>query len=368
MPGPRTEADHVRHHRARKEIHTERDRLLSRASRLKEIQRFLPDDTKDRVRAALTALELTMFAMVSYITMICMWFYLYHFSFTIPVVVFVVLVALGGMLMIMARSRQLGWRHPWVIWYAGSLFIAGTFIGLVVAFYLYVHHLAYYWRLKEMRTYTNVAAAQSAGEFSDGGVFLWTEDTRIDVMRSVGYKSRWTGHTYCVAPLVDNSMTNADDLNYWVIGMDCCESRAAFHCNNAGDATVKTAMAVLEPQDIARPFMLWAVPGSVSPMYKSAIRLQQATYYTRAAAHPKLLVWAKDPIRMRNQFYSTATITCIWISIILFVVLFSIASYFSWTCTQQELKETLNRWETGVFVEEIVEGIKKRHDWQEHVT
>merc|ERR1719183_2256106 len=96
---------------------------------------------------------------------------------------------------------------------------------------MYYKHLVYYLRYTEMRTYSNVGGSQGVTQFNDGSMFLFTQDSRLDVLRSVGYKSRWTGQTYCVAPVVDSTMTNANHINFWAVGEDCCLAR--FHgCEN----------------------------------------------------------------------------------------------------------------------------------------
>jgi len=342
MPAPASVGDHVRHHRARKEIHTERDRLLKRADRVTQIKQLLPDDSKDRARAVLMSFPMSLGAMVSYVIMIFFWFRIYHFSFAAGFIAFTMLLFSAGLMCVCSESKLMGRERPWLFW-LGILFGAATLVGLLVGAYLYFQHVAYYWRLEEMRTYTNVAPAQSPSEFRDGGLFLWSDDTRLDIMRSVGYKSRWTGQTYCVAPIVDNSMSDAMDVNFWAVGMNCCGTRADFSCNSAGDASVKSAMTLLEPEDLARPFMKWAARPPVAPRYERALKLQQATYFTRSASKPKLVIWTKDPVGMRKSFYNEARTQCIWISIIIFILMLVAANFICWRIKKGELKHTIVR-------------------------
>merc|ERR1719331_1519030 len=100
-----------------------------------------------------------------------------------------------------------------------------TLVGLFVGFFLYYRLLVYYQHYTDMRTYSNVGGSQPVTQFKNGSMFLFTQDTRLDVMRSVGYKSRWTGQVYCVAPVVDSTMTNANNINFWAVGENCCLAR-----------------------------------------------------------------------------------------------------------------------------------------------
>merc|ERR1719181_266254 len=101
-------------------------------------------------------------------------------------------------------------------------------------------------------------------------MLLWTEDTRLDPMRAVGFKSRWTGQTYCAAPIVDSTMNSANDINYWAVGENCCSARAEFHCDDAADPTTRSALVLLEPEDVAGrscsgPCRAQCIPASSGP-------------------------------------------------------------------------------------------------------
>jgi len=197
---------------------------------------------------------------------------------------------------------------------------------------MYFQHLVYYQRYLEMRTYSNVGGSQSSSQFNDGSMFLFTQDTRLDVMRSVGYKSRWTGETYCVSPVVDSTMTNANEISFWAVGTNCCMARGEFVCEDASDAKTMSALVVLEPEDVVRPFMRWAVAGSVYPRYERSIKLQEAAYAVRAAKKIKMLYWVKDPIQKQNSFYDTAKSTTITFAVLLWVFLLFLSYFICYKC------------------------------------
>lgn len=309
----RTAQDSLRQHRARQAVLGERDNLLKGANKRTTIDKFIPSDGKDQARAALITLGLATVGLIPYMVMVLMWFFKYHKSFANTLVAFVLLLVVAVGMVVGSRKRALGRDRQW-LWWLGLLWGQATIVGAVLGFFCYFRHLAYYWKYEEMRTYTNVAASQDAAAFGDGSMFLFTEDTRLDFMRSVGYRSRWTGGTYCAAPIVDSTMNNAQDIFYWAIGEECCNPRAEFHCDDAEDFQTRSALVVLEPEDVVRPFMRWAVQGASYPKYEEAIKLQEATYFTKAALRPKLIRWSRDPIAMKDAYYWSAATACGWVS------------------------------------------------------
>lgn len=307
----RTANDHLRQHRAKQALHTERDRLVSTSD--KRTSKEAPGDGKDRARAVLVTLGLATVGALPYMIMVLLWFFSYHQSFVNTLAVFLVLLVLSASACMGSSKRALGVERRW-LWWLGILSGQATLVGTILGFCLYFQTLAYYWKYEEMRTYTNVAASQDATAFGDGSMFLFTEDTRLDAMRAVGYRSRWDGKTYCVAPIVDSSMSNEQDIYYWAIGEGCCSVRAEFHCNDATTYNTRSALVVLEPWDVVRPFMRWAVKGAAYPKYEDALRLQEATYFTKAALRPKFIYWSRDPSALKDSFYWNAANVCGWVS------------------------------------------------------
>merc|ERR1719262_37415 len=146
----------------------------------------------------------------------------FHNSFSQTMVVLIVFLLTSLGMAIASSRRALGKDRPWLRCLAGLL-ATSTIIGTLVGFDLYYHHIVYYWKYSEMRTYTNVAAAQNSNAFQDGGMFLFTEDTKVDISQAVGFQSKWTRKTYCTAPVIDSTMGPSDEISYWAIGEGCCQ-------------------------------------------------------------------------------------------------------------------------------------------------
>lgn len=327
--------DHSRHQRAKQEVFSERDHLLKRADRKLKMADLMPIDGKDKARAILYALCLAGTAFLAYVIMICMWFLVYHNSFASTIGVFVALLALSAIFCIFSSAKVLGRDRSWLFW-LGVLTAQAVIVGAVVGFILYFNSLVYYFRYQEMRSYTNVAASQQTQAFRDASMILWTEDTRLDAARSVGFMSRWTGDTYCAAPVVDAAMTGEQPIQFWAVGENCCDSRAEFHCGDSEDMTVRSALVILEPEDIVRPYMRWAVGAPIMPKYINALRMHQAAYFTTVSQTPKFVIWTRDPIALKNAYYSNARTSCIWVSVIYYFLLLGMSYAVGWVLVRRE--------------------------------
>eukprot|EP00930_Biecheleria_cincta_P034934 TRINITY_DN24074_c0_g1_i1.p1 TRINITY_DN24074_c0_g1~~TRINITY_DN24074_c0_g1_i1.p1 ORF type:complete len:344 (-),score=44.16 TRINITY_DN24074_c0_g1_i1:90-1121(-) len=304
----------ARAHHAKQTVMGERDRLLAFANKRIDTQKYRPADGKDRARAVVWSLPLLLGPVFAFSAVVIAWFFLYHSSIVMfsALVMTLLLVSVG--LSLFSFKWISGKERPW-LWWAGFFTGQAVFAALVVGFFVYYHYLAYYWKYEEMRTYTNVAAAQDDESFIDGSMFLWTEDTRLDTQRAVGYKSKWTGQTYCVAPLVDTTMSTEAPIYYWAIGEDCCDARSDFQCGDAEDGSTRSALVALEPADVVRPYMRWAVRGSAYDRYLKAVRLEEATYMTKAADNPTFVYWSKDPLALKDSFYTDGVNLCVKVSL-----------------------------------------------------
>lgn len=335
-------ADALRMQRARQVIHSERDKLLKRADKRTDLSRFLPSDGKDRARAILLTGCLAIVAMTPYVLMILLWFFVFHYSFAQTLVACSVLVLVGALFCAASSKRVLSKERVWMWWF-GVVWMQATVVGLILGFFLYFRGLAYYWKYEEMRTYTNVGASQASESFGDGGMFLFSEDTRLDAVRAVGYKSRWTGMTYCVAPLVDGAMNQASDIHYWAVGDNCCTPRAEFHCDDAQDFSARSALRVLQPEDVVSPFMRWAVTGSSFSSYQKAVALQEATYATKAALRPTFVRWSRDPVTLKDSSYTTPRDICFKFSICYLVLVVTGVYFIAWKIIPRQRAQAVVR-------------------------
>jgi len=301
-------------------MHGERDKLLKRAGQKVDTQKHQTDDGKDRARALLMSFMLLLSPLVTYTFVTLAWFKIFHDSILGFMVVFASMILICIIISVFSLKWVSGKDRPW-LWWLGFFGGQGAIAALFVGFFLYYRYLVYYYRHDEMTAFTNVAPAQDDKAFLDASMFLFTEDARLDVQRAVGYKSRWTGDTYCIAPIVDQTMTSGAPIYYWAVGTNCCESRASFSCDDAADTTTRSALVALEPEDIVRPYMKWAVRGSEYERYSRAMFLETATYLTEAAPEPTFVYWTKDPYGKKADYWGEAISLCFEASAAVFALL-----------------------------------------------
>jgi hypothetical protein len=296
------------------------DKLIGEAAKVKQqLMKWIREDEKAKAWACIHAVIMSFIGILFFLSEVMVWFYPWRRYLWLSIALFLVFLVVLPALIIYYGMRKKD-KRQWII-LMGFLCIVVALIGIIFGFFMYYKHLVYYLRYKEMRSYSNVAGGEAPSQFGDGSMFLFTQYTRLDVMRSVGFKSKWDGNTYCVAPVVDSDMTNADEINFWAVGENCCLARGEFICEDAEDPTTMSALVVLEPTDVVRPMMQWAVAGSVFPKFENAIKLQESAYATRSAQEPKLLYWVKDPISKQDSFYYTAKNITIWTTVLLWVFL-----------------------------------------------
>jgi len=324
-PDPRKKANRLKALRGNRG-----DSMLAEASKVKGVlMKWVREDEKAKAWAVIHSLIMSFVCIGFFLVMMFMWFFVFRKSFFWSAFIFLgCLAASGGIVYYGSKKRD---ERFWII-IMGCVAAVVTCLGLFFGFFMYYRFLVYYLHYVEMRTYSNVGGSQAVTQFSDGSMFLFTQDSRLDIMRSVGYKSRWTGNVYCVSPVVDSTMSSADPINFWAVGEGCCLARGEFACDDAQDSKAMSALVVLEPEDVVRPFMRWAVAGSVYPRYERSIRLQEAAYATRAAPNIKMLYWVKDPVAKQNSFYYKAKDYTIWATVLLWISLlvggFFVCRYF----------------------------------------
>lgn len=208
-------------------------------------------------------------------------------------------------------------RRPWL----GRMLIAAALTGTAGGLHIYYRSMLYYFHYRAAVSYTNIAASQPALMLADAGSVRFTSDSRVDGTRSVGFQSALDATRFCIAPVVDSSMSPTEPVSFFAVGVGCCSWRGRFHCDDAEDASAKGALMSVSPQELVSPFMQWAVRDPVQhESYEDALLLQQAVYATPLAKQVRLLRWTKDPANLQDAFLSQALVTAA-VYIILFTAL-----------------------------------------------
>eukprot|EP00442_Polarella_glacialis_P047022 CAMPEP_0115091196 /NCGR_PEP_ID=MMETSP0227-20121206/25942_1 /TAXON_ID=89957 /ORGANISM="Polarella glacialis, Strain CCMP 1383" /LENGTH=352 /DNA_ID=CAMNT_0002482609 /DNA_START=122 /DNA_END=1180 /DNA_ORIENTATION=- len=162
-----------------------------------------------------------------------------------------------------------------------------------------------YYDIANLNSYLNVDPVGARGaEYMDAGRIVFSEGAKLDVSRSMGFKSK---ETYCVAPVTSGGDgSNASQLmvyDFWAIGTDCCAGSQGgdFRCGSYLDRRARGGLRLMN--DEMRPF------------FRLAVQQAEAAYNIKAV-HPIFLYWMPNPVEEVNQYqtdgvrYYTAGILC----------------------------------------------------------
>jgi len=194
------------------------------------------------------------------------------------------------------------------LWWFGVLCAIGILAGIAAGTFNYYRYLLYYWSYHDLRKYTNVPASQHAAGFADAGMILFTKDSAVDTTGAVGFQDAASaGTVYCVAPIADASMTKNDLVSYFAVGENCCEERANFACDGAGDGGAKSGLVLLDVAKLISPTVAYFVADNqTANAYANAMRLQSAVFGTGNAKETVLVRWTKDPVALQDQYWNKA--------------------------------------------------------------
>jgi len=160
--------------------------------------------------------------------------------------------------------------------------------GAVVGDVNFFSHVEPYYDLINLNTYPGVDPSRARGQqMMDGGTLLFTEDSKLDLSMSMGFKNL---DLYCVAPIVESSHPKQaySSYDFWAVGMNCCSgNRADFHCGEFNN--VRAAAGLRLMHDDQRAF------------YRLAVQQAEAAYKIRAD-HPLFFVWMQDPAAEVNAY------------------------------------------------------------------
>jgi len=176
-------------------------------------------------------------------------------------------------------------------WYLklGFLSFFGIMAGVYLGLYNYHFHFANFWTLDENSSYVNVLPSEPASAHSDAGKLLFTVDSKVEIAKSVGYKSK---DVYCVAPIVDYA---TQKVQYWATGTNCCQPRGGFNCDDVWSPKARSAVVLLD--EIVTPFPL------AHKIYKKAADQACAEWELEQADDPLFVRWVADASAVQEQYY-----------------------------------------------------------------
>lgn len=163
------------------------------------------------------------------------------------------------------------------------------FVAIAIAFgtllghSYYCSHFIQVWSYDNKAGYIGAHAASPALSKSDAGSFAFTKTTHVDVTQPIGYKR---GDVYCVAPIVDDSISDAT-VNFWAVGLNCCGARDAFRCYDSLDPRARGGMVVAAERESD-------FHSDPLEMYKKAAEIASARYDLVQSPNVMFVYWIYD--------------------------------------------------------------------------
>lgn len=172
-------------------------------------------------------------------------------------------------------------------------------VGNVLGHFMYQTYLGPYHELSRLKVYKGINPAVTSGtEVMDAGLVEFNDYTAVGIDRARGSCYKNYGHTYCIAPIVNNGkMTPIGTGNspsngmydYFAVGVDCCTCpNTDFRCGEWFNPDANGGLRSIDAD--ARPFYHLAVDN-------------WAASYGKDVGHPVFFTWVQDPVRSFNGYW-----------------------------------------------------------------
>jgi len=209
----------------------------------------------------------------------------YHHFYVIVWFLVMVCAAMALLFFVISPRNKKGPMYM----YLGFLCSLAIIFGIILGMYDHFEFMMTYWSYNEYRVYTDVLPSEPAAAHADAGTMVFTEDSRVDTTKALGYKA---GTVYCVAPILDDSQSAR--VEYWAAGVDCCSQRADFNCDDSWDPKAKSGVVIIDNgSPVTNKF----------DMYMKAVHQAEAAYGVVAAPKPIFVRWSTDPVKVEEEFW-----------------------------------------------------------------
>merc|ERR1719401_1948671 len=159
--------------------------------------------------------------------------------------------------------------------------VAATFLGV----FTYLEFLGKYWNARGSHSYANVLPSEDAAGYADAGKLVFADEARLDVSRALGYKDV---NVYCVAPVLDDSPLT--EVQFWAVGVDCCDRRGSFDCDDAWDSDARSGVVV-------SPLRHWHA------QYALAVQQAEHAFELASTQQPVFVRWVVDPDKVTRNYF-----------------------------------------------------------------
>jgi len=260
----------------------------------------------------LTTTGLIILPWLLFVGLSCLFTFLYHRFYDIIWIVVIFCIILSLIPIAFGGSRK-----TVAFLFIGLLCLVATVSATACGLYNYHENMFGYWSYLDNGVYTNLLPSEPAASHFDAGKIFFSDDSRVDTTKAVGYKD---GSVYCVAPVLDD--VPIPKVQYWAVGQNCCGQRADFNCDDSWSEKAHCGVVILESNE-------W-LP-SHRDMYMKAVKLSESTYDIVSAPDPIFVRWVAEPEVVQDDYWRSGigflvAEVCIYLAV---SIIFGIVAYQS---------------------------------------
>jgi hypothetical protein len=244
------------------------------------------------------------------------WLVLRHFNPVVNMIITALfaIACLCRITMWFLSGRQLGTLNRANM---AAMFLLALIAAVCIASMLWVHGVRQYWWWLTGVTYqdmpyngaTTPAIARSDAawlRFQDGS--LSYPPSLVDTSRSAGYRD---GDIYCAAPILSTEALEANSpltlVQYWAIGVDCCQGTGSFTCDASRKSTGMYGMVLVDGE--------MSCSGCSHERFASAVSKAEALHNLVSADGALFVKWVQSPTTIRNRLGVRLFVVCFVIAV-----------------------------------------------------
>mmetsp|Transcript_95153 Transcript_95153/g.268871 ORF Transcript_95153/g.268871 Transcript_95153/m.268871 type:complete len:395 (+) Transcript_95153:134-1318(+) len=289
-----------------------------------DIREYIGEGDPDRKKATLRFLILLPWMTFAWVLML--WLLLRHYSLTVTLLL-TVLIGLAAFGCIVAWHRGITTKRRLPLLAIGILTFAAVVFGVIFGDWGWNSVWRQYWWTRTGHRYQRNDASTVAGARTDASVVgFWNSDTEstmadtsVDVFQSAGYRN---GHIYCVAPILSPPVVASGHplVNYWAIGVDCCENLGSFTCDDSRNYLGGYGVVMLEGG--------YPCPECGAENFRNAVKKAESAFGLNTAAGALKVRWVRDPASVEWQLTWRAFVFLLLCCVLAFPVCFACAWVF----------------------------------------
>mmetsp|Transcript_54195 Transcript_54195/g.117103 ORF Transcript_54195/g.117103 Transcript_54195/m.117103 type:complete len:324 (-) Transcript_54195:81-1052(-) len=188
------------------------------------------------------------------------------------------------------KTRKEGLEDSFYRFYLAAAMTVALLAGWLIGDMCFWELMQPCYEIEHLATYTNVnpsSERQASGEivptrgrrYQDAGKIYFDHTAVVDVSRAMSFKM---GDLYCVAPIIDPGCAKNCGMDFWAVGVNCCEEDTVdFRCGEYNSTHAKSGLRLMSESQ--RKYFRLAV-------------LQAEGAHEVVSTHPLFFHFMQDPV------------------------------------------------------------------------